>query len=276
MAAPESDGPGRLISHFRNRDSKQQLSGWTELWETDQSDLWDRGKPSPALIEFIESKAEVLYNITNKYRPKALIPGCGKGYDVVALALHGFDVYGLEISETGVATARRYAEAELGEPTEYNYHDLNTWSSSDIGNVTIIAGDFFQKGWEPQGFQGFDVIYDYTFLCALHPSMRQGWARRMHELLAPDGVLICLEFPLWKDLTLPGPPWGLKGVYWNLLAMGGNGIINQPGEEEIDKEGPFRRLLYFKPQRSYENGRGTDMVSVWSALPWQFPDDTHE
>lgn len=213
------------------------------------------------------------------------------------MALHGFDVYGLEISETGVATARRYAEAELGEPTEYNYHDLNTWSSSDIGNVTIIAGDFFQKGWEPQGFQGFDVIYDYTvsiniglyelsklasfltrlqFLCALHPSMRQGWARRMHELLAPDGVLICLEFPLWKDLTLPGPPWGLKGVYWNLLAMGGNGIINQPGEEEIDKEGPFRRLLYFKPQRSYENGRGTDMVSVWSALPWQFPDDTHE
>ncbi|CAH0040735.1 unnamed protein product [Clonostachys rhizophaga] len=67
----------------------------------------DRGKPSAALIEFIESKPEVLSNILKKRRPKALIPGCGKGYDVVALALHGFDTYGLEISGKGAATARQ-------------------------------------------------------------------------------------------------------------------------------------------------------------------------
>ncbi|PTD06325.1 hypothetical protein FCULG_00011823, partial [Fusarium culmorum] len=181
-----------------SRDSKQQSLGWAELWEIDH-------KPSPALIEFIKSKPEVLSNITNKYRPKALVPGCRKGYDVIALALYGFDVYRLEVSETGL--------------------------SSDIGNVAIIAGDFLQKGWESQGVQRFDVIYDYI---------------------------------------------GLKGVYWNLLVMGGNGIIDQPGKEEISKEGLFRRLLYFKPPRSYKNGRGTDMVSVWSASPWQFPNDTHK
>jgi methyl halide transferase len=96
----------------------------------------------------------------------------------------------------------------------------------------------------------------------------------MHELLSPDGVLICLEFPLYKGLTLPGPPWGLKGVYWNLLAVGGDGIIHEPGEEETEKEeGPFRRVLYFKPPNSYEIGKGTDMLSVWIALPWRFPNN---
>lgn len=94
----------------------------------------------------------------------------------------------------------------------------------------------------------------------------------MHELLSPYGVLICLEFPLYKGLTLPGPPWGLKGVYWNLLAVGGDGIIHEPGEEEeIGKEGgPFRRALYFKPPKSYDIGKGTDMMSVWTTLSWQF------
>lgn len=96
----------------------------------------------------------------------------------------------------------------------------------------------------------------------------------MHELVSPGGVLICLEFPLYKELTLLGPPWGLKGVYWNLLAVGGDGIINEPGEEEANTEGPFQRVLYFKPPISYENGKGTDMISVWSALPWRFPDST--
>lgn len=89
----------------------------------------------------------------------------------------------------------------------------------------------------------------------------------MHELLAPNGVLICLEFPLYKTLTLPGPPWGLKGVYWNLLAMGGDGIIDEPSEEEMNNDGLFERVVYFKPRVSYENGKGTDMFSVWSALP---------
>jgi methyl halide transferase len=93
------------------------------------------------------------------------LQGCGKGYDVVALALHGFDVYGLEVSEKACATARRYVETELAEPSEHNYHDLDAacaFSAVEARNVTIIAGDFFQKDWEPQGFGGFDLIYDYT------------------------------------------------------------------------------------------------------------------
>lgn len=94
--------------------------------------------------------------------------------------------------------------------------------------------------------------------------MRKDWARRMSEILSPTGVLVCLEFPLYKDLKAPGPPWGLRGVHWNLLAEGADGIIGDESQRETgDLDGKFERVLYFKPERSYESGRGTDMFSVW-------------
>ena len=108
----------------------------------------------------------------------------------------------------------------------------------------------------------------FKFLCALLPEMRKDWARRMSELLAPAGVLVCLEFPLYKDLKLPGPPWGLReGIYWDILAAGGDGIIQDEETAQAATQtttgGAFERLRYTKPARSYEAGNGTDMLSIW-------------
>jgi hypothetical protein len=101
------------------------------------------------------------------------------------------------------------------------------------------------------------------FLCALLPEMRKDWGRRISELLLPTGVLVCLEFPLYKDLKALGPPWGLRGVYWDILAQGGDGIIDEPGEEIEPARGSFKRVFHSQPPRSYENGKGTDMISIW-------------
>ena len=70
---------------------------------------------------------------------------------------------------------------------------------------------------------------------------------------------------MYKDPKLPGPPWGLSGVHWNLLAEGGDGFASEEGDSgsKGQKRGQFRRMLYVKPARSYENGRGTDMLSVY-------------
>jgi hypothetical protein len=93
----------------------------------------------------------------------------------------------------------------------------------------------------------------------------------MARVTKPGGLLICLEFPLYKDPKLPGPPWGLKGVHWNLLAEGGDGIITEEvGDDGKERKlasseiGDFRRVLYVKPARSYEVAKGTDMVSVYA------------
>lgn len=107
------------------------------------------------------------------------------------------------------------------------------------------------------------------FLCALHPDKRRDWAKSMARVLRPGGLLICLEFPLYKDPTFAGPPWGLKGVHWNVLSLGHSGVITGPvGEDgkEVDAEdggGDFRRVLYSKPGRSYEVAKGTDRLSVY-------------
>ncbi|KAF4985865.1 hypothetical protein FDECE_16266 [Fusarium decemcellulare] len=197
--------------------------------------------------------------------------GCGKGYDVAMLALHGFDAYGIEVSETGVKVAKSYVAAELAEPQPFNFSASDTLPGDRTATANIVRGDFFTKEWEVEcGNEKFDLIYDYTFLCALLPEMRKPWAKRMQELLAPNGVLVCLEFPLYKALEAPGPPWGLKGIYWDLLVEGGNGIVK---EAEIRRSevgsGPFKRIEYFKPPRSHEFDKGTDMMSIWT---WRQPE----
>ena len=109
----------------------------------------------------------------------------------------------------------------------------------------------------------FGASRAWQFLCALHPSMRRDWARRMGELLSPSGTLVCLEFPLFKEPGEPGPPWPLRGVHWNLLAEGGDGLDCDGTEGADDGKGSFVREGRYKPSRSYKQGRDTDMISVW-------------
>ncbi|KAH6635909.1 S-adenosyl-L-methionine-dependent methyltransferase [Chaetomium tenue] len=277
MTHPNNQPPGRLITHFANRDRQSQKVCWSELWDSDQADLWDRGMPSPALVDFITTRRDIIDCLGGgRRRPRALVPGCGRGYDVVMLALHGFDAVGLEVSQTAVNAARAYAEAELSDPSAYNFADENDEkgrATCQPGTVSFVCGDFFQRDWETGCFApgddgGFDLIYDYTFLCALLPEMRKDWAQRMQELVRPTGVLVCLEFPLYKDLKADGPPWGLQGVHWNLLAEGGDGRIDGSAAATDGGRGPFTRVAYIKPPRSYEMGRGTDMLSVWAPQEW--------
>src|SRR5437763_1784372 len=100
--------------------------------------------------------------------------------------------------------------------------------------------------------------------------MRQRWGERMSNIVYPSGLLVCLEFPLYKDPAIPGPPWGVsEGVYWDVLVRGGPGIVDDPSLRECqdsqckDQRGSFVRFLRIKPQRSHVAGKGTDMLSIW-------------
>ncbi|KAL0930609.1 thiopurine s-methyltransferase family protein [Colletotrichum truncatum] len=254
-----------ISSHFANRPRDQQTAGWTELWDSNENHLWDRGGPSEALIDWLNSKPASLPVAEPGTKLRALVPGCGQGYDVAMLALNGFDVYGIEVSETGCKTARDYVNAELQNPRPSNFAVPESQNSSILGSARIIQGDFFSHDWEEAcSGGGFDLIYDYTFLCALPPDFRVDWARRMGQLLSEKGVLVCLEFPLQKALDAPGPPWGLQGVYWDLLAEGGNGVLTNDEPKIKDKDRLFQRVAYFRPERSHSFDKGTDMMSVWT------------
>lgn len=60
-----------------SRAIDEHSDGWSSLWDTDNSDLWDRGKPSPALVDLIEERRG-LFNpmAASGKRKKALVPVC--------------------------------------------------------------------------------------------------------------------------------------------------------------------------------------------------------
>lgn len=84
------------------------------------------------------------------------------------LALHGFDVYGLEISQKGAEVAEQYGAKELEHPSDYNYANKADWQDVQRGEMKLIAGDFFKRDWEAACLvKGFDIIYDYTVRLSL-------------------------------------------------------------------------------------------------------------
>jgi methyl halide transferase len=117
---------------------------------------------------------------------RAFVPGCGTGYDVFAIAEVAEQVVGLDVAPSA---AERF-EAERGS------------RGIDAGRATIVVGDFF--GYTPPA--SFDLIWDYTFLCAIEPDQRLAWADRMHELLTADGELWTLIFPVDPVPLNPGGP----------------------------------------------------------------------
>eukprot|EP00038_Savillea_parva_P028738 m.66755 g.66755 ORF g.66755 m.66755 type:complete len:213 (-) comp8383_c1_seq1:46-684(-) len=157
-------------------------TSWERMWSNGITPglFFDAGQCEPALIELLASNDPPLPD------GLALVPGCGRGYAVEALANPGtrFAV-GLELSPTGAHVAREY----LGS---------NTWTA-------IVTADFFTMNVKPGTF---DLIYDCTFLCALHPGQRQLWAQRMHELLRPGGELVTDIFPIGTHTS--GPPYAMS------------------------------------------------------------------
>ncbi|KAH0612165.1 uncharacterized protein H6S33_010217 [Morchella sextelata] len=238
----------RLKEHF-SIPLEQHGDKWSELWNNGELP-WDKGAPNPALVDLLAQWEEHDFFRSQdalKTRRRALVPGCGRGYDTSLLSTYGYDAFGLDISETAIKAASEWVSLQSEEEKNtQSKHSFEMWGQSHI-----VLGDFFRSDWaEKVHFDlkgGFDLVYDYTFLCALHPTLRSKWAARMAELIAPQhGLLICLEFPLYKPPETGGPPWGLTSKIYDEL-LGDN----------------FKKALFYKPERTHKVGQGSDYVSVW-------------
>jgi hypothetical protein len=278
-----TDARARLKSHFEG-DSEAHGKKWDQLWE-DGFIPWDKGTPSPALIDLLRDR-EDLFPI-KKGRLKALVPGCGKGYDVLLLSAWGYDAYGLEVSSKALESAKAIEREKEGNG------EYDTREGVERGAVTWLSGDFFMNEFlKGRGEATFDLIYDYTvcsvilrclghsnpfqFLSALPPSMRPAWSRRMGELLAPEGRLVCLEFPTYKPASTGGPPWALPPkIYAAHLPRPGEELpYDEDGELLESKIGEpnskgLHCIAHFQPKRTHDigysqDGTVTDRIGVWA------------
>ncbi|MBK7109136.1 MAG: methyltransferase domain-containing protein [Bacteroidetes bacterium] len=145
---------------------------WNQRYLSDNTG-WDLGQVSPPIKSFID-------HLENK-AIKILIPGCGNAHEAEYLLQKGFtNITLVDISEVAV----------------------NRLQKKFAGNnfIKILNEDFFAH----EGT--YDLIFEQTFFCALHPSQREHYVKKMYNLLAPArklvGVLFNVEFE--KD----GPPFG--------------------------------------------------------------------
>ncbi|CAI4215195.1 unnamed protein product [Parascedosporium putredinis] len=241
-----------IASTFRDVPPESHGPMWETLW-TRNLTPWDRAGPSMPLHDLLADKSELLGaaapgNKGRQGRKTALVPGCGKGHDVLLLSSWGYDVVGLDLAETALKEARENAEAVKNDEA-YKLQD---------------------------GHSKFDLIFDFTFSCALPMPLRPKWAARQAELLGPEGRLVILQFPNGKPLSLQGPPWGVNSdMYLALLSRPGEEIdIDEDGQvrhpDKIERaEGGLRRVDLYAPKRTHtigvaEDGTITDRVSIWA------------
>jgi hypothetical protein len=166
--ASEFDTPGRLASHFEGYDESAHGNRWHALWEQAYTP-WDRGQPSPALIELLEERKDhvgecwTVDPALGKRRKRAFVPGCGRGYDVLILSAFGYDAYGLDVSPAAIHAAKDYEKLMFSDDM-YKARD-----SGGKGQVHWITGDFFKDEFlkDIGGNGAFDLLFDYTVRVAI-------------------------------------------------------------------------------------------------------------
>lgn len=56
----------------------------------------------------------------------------------------------------------------------------------------------------------YDLIFDHTFFCALHPEDRPAFGDLARRLIGRGGLVCSIVFPAGKHLDSGGPPWGME------------------------------------------------------------------
>ena len=146
---------------------------WQGLYEANDM-RWDLGEVAPPFIKLLEAgKLPV---------GKVLIPGCGRGHEVMYLAQNGFDVTGVDFAKG----ATSYLEKTLKE--------CNL-------NGRVVHQDFFKLDVSHNGV--YDLVLEQTFFCAINPSLRPDYCKTVARILKPGGKLIGLFYNTGEE---GGPP----------------------------------------------------------------------
>lgn len=139
----------------------------------DKNTPWDASRITTPIKEYVDQLEDKDLKI--------LIPGAGNGHEASYLFEQGFR--NVWICDWAEAATQQFAVQNPDFPKEQ-----------------IICGDFFQLE------TTFDLIIEQTFFCALPPTMREAYAKKVAESLDESGKLVGLLFDF--PLTEQGPPFG--------------------------------------------------------------------
>jgi methyl halide transferase len=139
---------------------------------------WEKGEPSPALVDFLAAHPELPCGTV-------LVPGCGTGHDARAWAAKGFSVTGLDLAPSAVRLSKERTEA-AGLRAEFLSTDFLASSPTQL----------------------FDWIFEHTLFCAIDPSQRDDYVRAALRWLKPNGQMLAVNYMLREGAK--EPPYGVS------------------------------------------------------------------
>lgn len=194
------------------------MTDWQQYYESGDTP-WDRGGPSPPLVQWLGG---------HRLHGRVLVPGCGHGHDLVALAGSGADeIVGLDLAPGAIAAAGARTAA--------------------LPNVSVKLGDLFEFG-AGEGREAFDWVFEHTCFCAIDPGMRDRYAHAVASALKPGGTLLAVFYlKPWKEDEdqAQGPPFGTSGTE----------LDQRFGER-------FTVLEAYVPDVSYSGREGRELLRV--------------
>ncbi len=159
---------------------------WQQRFERDELP-WDRGAPSPQMQAWLADG-------TLAPGQQVLVPGCGSGHEVAALAAAGVAVTGLDYAPGAVARTRARLAALPG------------WDATRAQEAVRQADVLAFRPDTP-----VEAVYEQTCWCALHPDHWVDYGLQLHRWLAPGGRLCLLAMqaprPGAAEGRIEGPPF---------------------------------------------------------------------
>jgi SAM-dependent methyltransferase len=203
--------------------------GFWDAAYRDERDGWDMGTPTPVFVDILDrcgmdfrSLGGSDFSILGR-APRVLIPCSGRGYDALLFAERDWEVTAVDFA----AEPLRW----LADERDVRGLDLR-----------ILQADMFPLGKEYPGH--FDLILEYTCVCAIEPARLEEFLSFASEALRPGGILLALLFPI--DGRPGGPPFSIDIEEFKLLATGVFSLVHEgtPATSVKPRLGKERLLLF--------------------------------
>lgn len=197
------------------------MTDWEKRYKTGDTP-WEKGSPAPPLLETIGKLGLEIWGDS-----QVLVPGCGSGHDVRALAAAGLTPIGVDLAPLAIERAELYPKA---------------------GDETYELADFLDPAW--RAGKSFSAVWEHTCFCAIDPSRRDDYAQACADLIKPGGRLIGVFFltPFDPGEEAEGPPFGAtvdeidaRFAQWFVREHGWVPEKSYPGREGREWLAVFRR-----------------------------------
>ncbi len=160
---------------------------WVRAWD-ERLTPWELGSPNPIYQELIQKQHLAVQD------KRVLMPGCGSGYDAITVCRLGrpASLTAIDLSSKAISIAQSH-------PIPPQFKDTLKFQQQDFFSIDTTKYQY-------------DVIIDYLFYSAMDIPMRSRVVEQMYKLLAPNGVVATIIFPLQlnNENETVGPPYHMK------------------------------------------------------------------